>query len=182
MNKPSNSLENRLQRWFKHCPQCQASLQKGKNEVHCSACGFAEYLNPAPCVAIWIDRQNKHGNWELLVSKRGVEPLKGELDPIGGFVEHGESLLDAAARETKEETSLEVEKLVSLGDGTPDWYVDTPILGFNFVASEFSGEPTPQDDVADLLWLPIHALPVKMAFASAAIGLERYLEYRHANL
>jgi ADP-ribose pyrophosphatase YjhB (NUDIX family) len=50
------------------------------------------------------------GNHVLLV-ERDREPLKGQWSLPGGLVEAGELLIDAARREVKEETGLEVEPL-----------------------------------------------------------------------
>ena len=46
---------------------------------------------------------------KALIIKRAHEPRKGEWSLPGGLLELGESLQDAARREIKEETSLDVE-------------------------------------------------------------------------
>ncbi len=46
-----------------------------------------------------------------LLIRRGREPLKGEWSIPGGVVELGEELAEAARRELKEETGLDVEPL-----------------------------------------------------------------------
>ncbi len=54
----------------------------------------------------------------VLLVRRANEPLKGQWTLPGGLLEVGESLLEAVAREVKEETGLEVEpiELVDLVD------------------------------------------------------------------
>ena len=47
-------------------------------------------------------------NGRALIIKRAQEPRKGEWSLPGGLLELGESLQDAARREIKEETSLDV--------------------------------------------------------------------------
>ena len=52
---------------------------------------------------VFIERDGK-----ILLHKRAFEP-KGKWDCIGGYVEEGETIEDAAKREAKEETGLTVE-------------------------------------------------------------------------
>jgi 8-oxo-dGTP diphosphatase len=48
-------------------------------------------------------------NGRALIVKRAHEPRKGEWSLPGGLVELGETLIEAARREIKEETGLDVE-------------------------------------------------------------------------
>ena len=47
----------------------------------------------------------------VLLIRRGTEPLKGQWSIPGGTLELGETLMEGAARELKEETGLEVSVL-----------------------------------------------------------------------
>jgi ADP-ribose pyrophosphatase YjhB (NUDIX family) len=53
--------------------------------------------------------------------RRGIEPGKGKLALVGGFVEEHETWQAAAAREVREETSV----LVDPASMDPFWYVST---------------------------------------------------------
>ncbi len=72
------------------CPQCKTQLQ-----VH---------RNPVPTVDIIIEIGDK-----IVLIKRKNPPLGWALP--GGFVDYGESFEDAALREAKEETGLEVMEM-----------------------------------------------------------------------
>lgn len=52
----------------------------------------------------------------VLLIKRGVEPHKGHWCPPGGVIDEGESSEEAAVRETREETGLDVRVLEKLGE------------------------------------------------------------------
>ena len=68
------------------------------------------YRNPTPTVDTIIQRDSR-----ILLVKRKNDPFKGYLVLPGGFVNEGERVEDAAKREVKEETSLNIELLDILG-------------------------------------------------------------------
>jgi ADP-ribose pyrophosphatase YjhB (NUDIX family) len=70
----------------------------------CSGCNTIHYENPrliAGCIPEW------HG--KILLCKRAIEPRKGFWTFPAGFMENGESLQQAAARESMEEALARVE-------------------------------------------------------------------------
>ena len=72
----------------------------------CEACGEIFYENPkivAGCIPIWGD--------QVLLCKRAIEPRYGWWTLPAGFMENGETTVEAAARETLEEASTQVEIL-----------------------------------------------------------------------
>lgn len=64
------------------------------------------YKNPVPTVDIIIELENNGTPGIVLISRKN--PPCGWAIP-GGFVDYGESLEDAAVREAREETSLDVK-------------------------------------------------------------------------
>jgi ADP-ribose pyrophosphatase YjhB (NUDIX family) len=76
----------------------------------CPNCGFEQesYSNPLPTVDIIIEMENRG----IILIKRKNHPIGWALP--GGFVDYGESMEEAAVREAKEETSLDVELLRQL--------------------------------------------------------------------
>ncbi|MBI2952706.1 MAG: NUDIX domain-containing protein [Chloroflexi bacterium] len=69
----------------------------------CSRCGFIFYQGPKLAVATVVVEDGK-----LLLNKRDVEPQKGLWSFPSGYVDLGEAVEDAAIRETREETGLEI--------------------------------------------------------------------------
>ena len=58
------------------------------------------HRNPTPTVDTIIQNDS-----QILLVKRKNEPFKGYFALPGGFINEGETVEDAARRETKEETS-----------------------------------------------------------------------------
>jgi len=92
------------------CPLCAAALERApvppdqREQAVCPSCGFVFYLNPK-VVAGTIPERDGH----LLLTRRSIHPGYGLWTFPGGFVDFGESVSDAAVRETLEETGLTVE-------------------------------------------------------------------------
>jgi ADP-ribose pyrophosphatase YjhB (NUDIX family) len=68
-----------------------------------------KYRNPVPTVDIIIEMENPGEPRKIVLIKRRNAPFGWALP--GGFVDYGESLEEAAVREAKEETSLDIELL-----------------------------------------------------------------------
>ena len=64
-------------------------------------------MNPSPRLAADIIIEFPDG--EIVLVKRGVEPYKGRWAIPGGGVEIGETVEQAAVREAKEETGLDIK-------------------------------------------------------------------------
>ena len=62
-----------------------------------------QHKNPIPTVDVIIEQDSR-----ILMIRRKYEPYKGSLALPGGFVNEGERIEDAARREAKEETSLNI--------------------------------------------------------------------------
>jgi ADP-ribose pyrophosphatase YjhB (NUDIX family) len=70
----------------------------------CDACATVHYQNPkivAGCIPEWEDK--------ILLCRRAIEPRHGLWTLPAGFMEKGETTLQAAARETLEEAGARVE-------------------------------------------------------------------------
>lgn len=89
----------------------------------------------------------------VLLVRRANPPEAGRWSFPGGRVEPGERMADAAAREVREETGLDVESSRPL-----DW-VERIGPDHHFVIVDFAATvserqtPTPGDDAADARWV-----------------------------
>ncbi|HXR19939.1 MAG TPA: NUDIX hydrolase [Steroidobacteraceae bacterium] len=95
---------------MKFCPDCGQSVQRripaGDNlpRAVCSACGAIHYENPRVIVGCAPEWQGR-----ILLCRRAIMPRRGYWTTPAGFLENGESLQTAAARESLEEAEARVE-------------------------------------------------------------------------
>ncbi len=89
-----------LQSVFQRCPRCGAEPMyiEGEHRIYCPVCHFEYFHNVATAVGALIISQGG-----LLLLERAKEPARGTLALPGGFVDPGESLEEALARECNEE-------------------------------------------------------------------------------
>ena len=127
-----------------------------------------------PLLTVDVIIQTRPGSVVLIVRKN---PPPGWAIP-GGFVDYGECLEDAARREAKEETGLDVElirQLHTYSDPARDprhHTVSTVFLG------RATGEPVGMDDAAEARVFEVGDLPSPLAFDHAQI-LEDWISGRH---
>lgn len=120
--------------------------------------------------------RSQDGDEQVLLIRRGNPPAKGRWTLPGGRVQPGESLAEAVARETEEETGLRVSAVGERIDvieriGSESHYV---IVEFR-VSVDPACEPTAGDDAADARWISRAMLEV----LETTRGLEDFLD-RHA--
>ena len=142
----------------------------------CPRCGekVKAYRNPFPTVDIIIEI-----NGGIVLIERRNEPLGWALP--GGFVDYGETLEDAAAREAKEETSIVISNLRLIGCySDPGRDPRQHAISTVFVA-EGSGVPLAADDAANLAVFPLNSIPDKLCFDHGRI-LADYMRLKNKGL
>ncbi|AHY47923.1 ADP-ribose pyrophosphatase [Rubrobacter radiotolerans] len=136
---------------FRFCPADGSPLgpPRPSGGATCPVCGRSFYRNPAPAVGAAILSGGK-----ALVTVRAREPYRGKIDVPGGFVELGEHPVDALRREVREELGVEARVLWPPVMFAPHRYGDDGVhaLAIGFRTEIVSGEPSPSDDVAEVLW------------------------------
>ncbi len=129
------------------------------------------YKNPIPTVDIIIEYKGS-----IILIKR-KNPPHGWAMP-GGFVDYGESLEEAAMREAKEETSLDVELIRQFHTySEPGRDVRFHTITTVYIARA-DGVPVASDDAADIGVFTKETLPDDIAFDHRDI-LSDYFEKRY---
>jgi len=137
-----------------------------------------KHRNPVPTVDIIIEIQREDGKEGIVLIKR-KNPPHGWAIP-GGFVDYGESLEEAAAREAKEETSLDVQlKRQFHTYSDPDRDPRQHTISTVFVAAA-QGQPKAEDDAQEIGIFSRDEIDFPLAFDHSRI-LEDYFEQKKKN-
>ena len=177
--QPKMSDFLRIEKTFRFCPACGEQAEDvGRNPFNCHGCNYPFYFNPkCAVVGILADPQGR-----VLMLRRARDPGKGLLGLPGGFVDPGESLEEALAREFLEETSLVVlslEYLVSFPNTYEYRGVVTPVADAIFVCQIESFDVLEMDATEVASYEFVHPTDKhldEMAFESNRKALALYME------
>jgi 8-oxo-dGTP diphosphatase len=159
-----------------HCQRCGNATERreieGRERPVCAGCGMVTYLDPKLAVAVVIGVGDR-----LLLGRRGQGVARpGTWSFPAGYVERGEVVEDAARREVREETGLEVTLGPLLGLYSRPG--ETVVLAA-YAAVGFAGEPVASDDLAELAWFHPDESP-ELAFAHDATIVAAWRAWWHA--
>ncbi len=150
---------------FAFCPYCRTALEDrdegGRPRRYCPACGYTQYLNPAPGAGVIIMRGK-----QVCLVQRKYPPRQGLWTVPTGFMEWDETIGETAVREVKEETGLDVELTALHEVETGVLPPNQPVLVVFFTARECGGELAAGDDAAAVGFYPLDALPGPIAFGA----------------
>ena len=137
----------------KFCGVCGSELAPQSDECarRCSECGAQFFPVLAPAMIVAVHR----GDELLLATNARFKP--GMYSILAGFVEAGESVEEAIAREVREEVGIEVTNIRYFG--SQSWpYPNSLMLGFE--ADYASGELKPDGtEILDARWCKADHLP-----------------------
>lgn len=161
---------------YNFCPKCGNRLDTSSELPHCSICDITYYRNPKPTASILPVKDG-----QVLLAKRGINPHKGAYDAIGGFMDPEELPEQAAVREAKEETGLDI-RVVSLLGIYNDEYGDggDRTLNLHYIGEITGGEMKAMDDVANLEWINIDKVSLSEGFQNTKDALQD-LKQLHQN-
>lgn len=103
------------------CSSCGTAFDNTQQYPRiCKTCGLQVWANPIPVsvVLVPVITDSKTG---LLLIRRGIEPRKGFLALLGGFLEDHETWQEGGAREVREEADVVLDPKTLV----PFWYTST---------------------------------------------------------
>jgi ADP-ribose pyrophosphatase YjhB (NUDIX family) len=151
------------------CPRCGATATVHfPRSLHCESCGYAAFFNPKP-VGCALARD---GDGRVWLARRGFEPGRGRWSMPGGFVDLGETVEAAIAREIEEELAVgaEIGALVGVYSRA-----DSGVLVIVFQAS-LEGAPRTTDEATEVRAFAPDEVPWdELAFPTDAAALRDLL-------
>lgn len=160
----------------KFCAGCGARLalrwDGDRQRPVCPACGRVVYYDPKLAAACVIERDGL-----TLMVRRAVQTGYGLWSMPGGYVDRGEPVESAAAREVREETGLvvEVRQLIGLFS-----QADHPVVVAAYSATEAGGILAAGPECLDVGFFAQDALP-PLAFPRDAQIIRRWQEMRNGS-
>lgn len=160
---------------YQFCPKCGGRLaaqvikQNEPERLVCQSCSFVFFLDPK--VASSTIFQVDGG---IVLVKRAIEPSYGKWVFPGGYVDRGETVEQAAIRETKEECGVDV-RLDSLLNVYS--YTSFPVVIVVYAAHVVDGVLSAGDECLEYRIFPRQKIPWReLAFPSTRQALSEYVE------
>jgi ADP-ribose pyrophosphatase YjhB (NUDIX family) len=161
------------------CNQCGGRVQlrvpAGDNLPRhvCDACGTIHYENPRLVVGCVPEHRG-----QILICRRAIEPRRGFWTVPAGFMENGETLQEAAARESQEEAlaRVQVGSLLTIVHVLHAHQVHVFFRASLPEPAFGAGPESLEVKLVDLAHIPW----AELAFPSTEFTLRRYLEDRAA--
>ena len=124
----------------------------------CMNLGKQQHKNPTPTVDTIIQKGNK-----VLLVERKRDPFKQMMVLPGGFINEGERAEDAAIREVKEETSLDIVLDNILGvysdpSRDPRGHIMSTVFIGKISDNSDKKEPIAGDDAATTKWVDLASI------------------------
>jgi len=171
-----------------HCPKCGASLKWkeiiGSDGNICDECYQKEhpeeFVEPEiekpeipssvddidwnnweaeqNCVITYLFRTSESGERQVLLIDKKTGLGKGLVNVPGGHIEPEETAVEAAVREYKEETGLDIKNPAHIGKLHFQFLDGTTLAGHVYFCEDFSGD-IHETDEARGFWCPVSEIP-----------------------
>ena len=155
------------------CSGCAAPLERrsveGRTLPVCPRCGQVVYADPKVAAGTIIEDAGR-----VLLLRRAISPARGLWTFPGGYVDRGEPVPEAAAREAHEEAGVRVALGSLLGVYSAR---GVPVVLIVYRARVAAGTPRPGPEALELRWVAPEGIPwEELAFPSTAVALT---DWRH---
>jgi ADP-ribose pyrophosphatase YjhB (NUDIX family) len=161
---------------FRFCPVCSGGMDEktlkdgDPPRLVCRVCGFVFYLDPKVAAGTIITDRDRR----VALVRRTIDPGFGKWVYPGGYVDRGESAQQAAIREAREESGLEVrlDRLLNVYS-----YPGRAVVSVVYLATVTGGTLVAGDETSEARWFRPDEIPWKdLAFPSTFDALREYLE------
>ncbi len=161
---------------YRYCPQCGDGLEQRWLEADrlerliCRGCSFIFYQNPKVVVGTLPRRESR-----VLLLRRGLEPRRGTWTFPAGFLEMGETVEEAARRETIEECGLDVRLDALLNVYSRP---EIGIVNIIYLATVTGGEPQLNPEALAFGLLDPDSVPwEELAFQTTQLALRDWVAW-----
>jgi NAD+ diphosphatase len=156
------------------CGRCGSPTERSKLERlrTCARCGHGAYPRLSPAVIALVERDGR-----ALLARNARFPFPF-FSTLAGFVEVGETLEHAVAREVREEAGIEIRDVRYFGS-QPWPFSGSLMIGFTalWASGEIIADPA---EIAEANWFSVEALPPLPPRLSIARALIDDFLRRHA--
>ena len=159
---------------YRYCPRCGGGLAMRRHlpqdppRLTCGSCCFVFYLDPKVAAGVILEDAGK-----IVLARRDIEPRVGSWGFPSGYVDRGERVEVAAAREAQEEVGVEaaIDRLVGIYS-----YDLRPVIIVVYAGRITGGELVAAHETQEVATFAPEEIPWdELAFPSTRDALEDYL-------
>jgi len=155
-----------------YCPRCSHALEDreafGRVRRYCPACDRIVFREHKVAAGVLVEHEGK-----VLLVRRRLNPRRGLWTFPAGFVDFDEDPVEAAVRECREETGLEVEVTGLFDVASGREHEGGADLLLVYRARLVGGEQRPADDADRVAFFALDQLP-PLAFHATRVLLDKW--------
>jgi ADP-ribose pyrophosphatase YjhB (NUDIX family) len=159
-----------------YCPRCGHALEDrkafGRARRYCLACDRIVFREHKVAAGVIVEREGR-----ILLVRRRLNPRRGKWSFPAGFVDFDEAPAQAAMRECREETGLEVE-IIDLLDVIAEGGYGNADMVIVYRARTVAGQLRAADDVDRVAFFAPEELP-PLAFRATREAIDRWRALLH---